>query len=694
MDQFQIGKFDIDASRCRISSSDCEVIVEPKVMDVLKYLFSRKGEVASQQQIFDAVWPGATFNPSSVQRCIALLRKALQEDSKNPHLVITHPKRGYSLELPVVEKSVAAYDADNDMEKTGSNSTLPLSKVSLKWTVTAALSVCVAVMLMLIFSELTRSNHTIKTEFSRLLPISSHEDNESYLSVSPDGKHLAFVRGQERQRHIWMKEVASGKETQLTSNASNYNVMGWSPNGSAIAFMHFNQTLQHSVMEYISLDSLSLTPIKRTEVHHFPGLHVNGHLLQWSRDNKIYFVEWNKETSDTWLSFVDMQSGEKYRVRQSQGQEWLITFALAPNHQQIVLGYEIGQNRYRIDLLDLNSNEISSIATIEDSIMGISWHPTENAILVSNRNRLQLIDMTGEVSEIAFDNFQFIRDAQYLPSGKEIFMELRNVDVDIFRKTRRAPEQTETLIDTSSLDFFPVFSPDDQRFVFESHRAGLKQLYVYEDGEQRLIFANPNNEELFGTVWSPDGETVFAASKDKIFKINVAKGSFLEMPHSHGPFYLREHFKQDNAILVSYRAEDGFIFHPAKLDLATMELSTYTSSGQRLACYSMALDAQDNIYFANSKEVFRLNEILESESLWRSNGPDISGLRVKGDTISLMLDEDKYFQLKHINLTTGETEVIHKGIQDGTMLTNASNDEQQFLYLTKPNRTSKLVRLR
>ena len=83
MKRFQIGNFDIDVSRCRISSGDYEIILEPKVMDVLHYLYQYKGQVVSQEQIFSVVWPSSTFNPSSVQRCIALLRKALKEDSKN-----------------------------------------------------------------------------------------------------------------------------------------------------------------------------------------------------------------------------------------------------------------------------------------------------------------------------------------------------------------------------------------------------------------------------------------------------------------------------------------------------------------------------------------------------------------------------------------------------------------------------------
>ncbi|BDF93739.1 winged helix-turn-helix domain-containing protein [Pseudoalteromonas sp. KAN5] len=84
MTGFRIGNFDVDVSRCKISSAESEQVVEPKVMDVLQFLYSQRGKVVSQEDIFAAVWPNAVFSPSNVQRNIALLRKALKEDSKKP----------------------------------------------------------------------------------------------------------------------------------------------------------------------------------------------------------------------------------------------------------------------------------------------------------------------------------------------------------------------------------------------------------------------------------------------------------------------------------------------------------------------------------------------------------------------------------------------------------------------------------
>lgn len=665
MTGFKIAGFYVDVARCRVSSKNYETILEPKVIDVLQYLHQHKGQVVSQEQIFSAVWPNSTFNPSSVQRCIALLRKALKEDSKNAKLLITHPKRGYSLELP-----------SNEVKN------YVVSKIKLSVALAISLVLCACILL---FPQ------SIKTTYSTLLPVTSSGENESYLSLSPNGQYLAFVRGDDLDKNIWLRELSSSREVKLTQQSSVYHSLGWKPDSSALAFIESKNSQR--IMSYLALDSLKLSPLAITKIADFPVFHITSGKLQWHSDNLIYFIETNKRDKSTWLSYIDLKSGAKHQMMQAQGQDWLKTLALSPNESQIALGYEMGLNRYRVDLVDMNNLSAAQLVQIEDSIQGLSWHPSSEFILISNRSILQLVDMQGLVSQVDFNNYKFVRDAQFTSEGNEIFMELRNVDVDILRKTKESPDKFETLVDTSSLDFLPIFSPDDSRFVFQSHRAGLKQLYVYENGQQRLIFANPNNEELFGVVWTPNGEEVFAASGNKLFKINVKLATYEEMPHSHQPFGIREHFQSENALLVAYRAEDGVTFHLAKLDLQSLSLTTYETEGERLVCYSMALGDQDQIYFANNKEVFRINKEAKQERLWSTSEASISGLHINNGMLSLRLDNGNDFKLMTVNIESGQTEVIHQGTENGDMLINTSHDGQQFLYLSKPIRTSELVKL-
>ncbi|MEZ7278186.1 winged helix-turn-helix domain-containing protein [Pseudoalteromonas sp. 68 DY56-GL68] len=666
MARYRIGKFAIDESRCLISSQDYEQIVEPKVMDVLHTLYLNKGEVVSQEVIFAKVWPNATYNPSSVQRCIALLRKALQEDAKNPQFIITHPKRGYSLEK-----------VTEGQAKTLKAQFLPLLVVLLISFVVIAWQLI--------------PQQKVNAHFNLLMPLTSSELNEANLSLSHSGKYLAFVRGDKESQHIWIKELLTEREVRLTEDAASYYALGWSTSDNAIAFVKTVDQTQS--LNTLSIDLSKFLPLEQTTVSVFNDSVLTSHQIDWGADKRLYYIEKEKQNNDTRLVSLDLNTKQKTRLVTAAQQDWLLVSALSKDGSKIALGIEAGQNKYRIDVLDLTNRKLQTITIIEDGIQGLSWHPNNQALLISQRNQLIHLDLGGELQLIPFNNYQIIRDAQYTSNAEAILMELVNVDVDIVSQTRAKPDTLTKLVDTSSIDFLPVFSPDSTQFVFESHRFGLKQLFLYDNGKQTRIFSNPDNHELFGIVWSQDARQVYTASKDTLFKIDLSSGTYESIPHGNHSFYLREMYHNENAILVSYRAEDGQTFHPAKFDLTSLTLTPFTGSGKRLSCYGMDLDEQDQIYFSNSNEVFRVNRHGDIETVWQAANNDIIGISVSNQQLAVTMEYADKVSFQRIDLVTAKTERWQLAQPKQHMLINSAHDLSEFLYLTEPIRTRKLVKL-
>ena len=666
MKSFLIGEFFIDVTRCRVSSGDYEVVLEPKVMDVLQFLYSRRGEVVSQQEIYTAVWPSTTFNPSSVQRCIALIRKALKEDTKNAKFLITHPKRGYCLE--------------------GEGADIVTSKKPveiIKWLVIA---IVIGAFSFLFFED----NTVAKKSYSKLTPITSNESNEHHLMISPSGDLIAFIRGDQQHQNIWLKDLKSESEIQLTHRASNYVGLGWNREGSALAFVE--NIDDKNTLSYLTIDKLTLQATNQNNLYLFPdGLASKGNLY-WNNQNHIYFIEENNVSGGSEIAYFNLKDKSINKVFKTSIPESIVALALSNDGRRLAIGVSIGQNLYRLDMIELKTLETTTLTTVENNITSLSWHPKEDSILISNRKKIQLVNMAGKVSDIEFNNYRYISHAQFNQSGHEILMILSNVDFDILYSSIENFEYQTPLINSAALDFNPVFSPDSKRFIFESHRSGNKQLYLHENGQQRMIFSNPNNEELFGAIWATDGAEVIAASKNKLFRINVQTASFVEIQHKYEPFYLRDHFNKQNALLVSYRIGENVV--PAKLNLDTMELTTYTCAGESITCYSMALDQQDNIYFTNDQELFKINSELKPERLWRSDWENTNILRISNNSILLNLSSDKHYKVSSISIENGDIETIYEGQKLATDLTNVSPDLAHYLFLSKPNFHSELVRLK
>ena len=86
-----------------LSRGDEIVHLEPKVMEVLVYLASREGDVVTREELERDVWRGALVGYDAVTATVIKLRKALQDNAKQPRFIVTIPKKGYQLIAPVAE---------------------------------------------------------------------------------------------------------------------------------------------------------------------------------------------------------------------------------------------------------------------------------------------------------------------------------------------------------------------------------------------------------------------------------------------------------------------------------------------------------------------------------------------------------------------------------------------------------------
>ncbi len=80
-----------------------ELHVTPKSLAVLCTLVSRPGHVVTKDDLVRAVWPDTAISESALTSCIKELRKALEDDAKQPRYIETLHRRGYRFVAAIAE---------------------------------------------------------------------------------------------------------------------------------------------------------------------------------------------------------------------------------------------------------------------------------------------------------------------------------------------------------------------------------------------------------------------------------------------------------------------------------------------------------------------------------------------------------------------------------------------------------------
>jgi len=99
-------------------------------MGVLLCLTQHPGETLSKEQLFQAVWPNLIVTEDVLKRCIAELRRAFDDDARNPHIIETISKRGYRLLAPVSALATGISPAPPESAVSDSIVVLPFANMS------------------------------------------------------------------------------------------------------------------------------------------------------------------------------------------------------------------------------------------------------------------------------------------------------------------------------------------------------------------------------------------------------------------------------------------------------------------------------------------------------------------------------------------------------------------------------------
>ncbi|QBY04474.1 tetratricopeptide repeat protein [Thalassotalea sp. HSM 43] len=107
--------------------------LEPKSTMLLLELAHHSNQVISKQQLVEKIWPNQVVTDDALTRCVSRLRKALNDNAKQPSIVETVPKRGYRL----IAKEISWH---NEKVLAQTNQANPTNQTNLSYANKATLS--------------------------------------------------------------------------------------------------------------------------------------------------------------------------------------------------------------------------------------------------------------------------------------------------------------------------------------------------------------------------------------------------------------------------------------------------------------------------------------------------------------------------------------------------------------------------
>jgi DNA-binding winged helix-turn-helix (wHTH) protein/Tol biopolymer transport system component len=685
--KFKIGDYLVDVQRNQLTISGRTILVEPKVMDVLHHLALNQGEVVSQQELFDAIWPNSLFSSGSVLRCIAQLRKALGDDAKNQSVIHTHPKRGYSLTLNV-EMLSSSHEGEKD-KHIGSSSVKTLLSKSHFFVNKKPKKLFYLLIFLIIFTgggiHLLKNKNSpmVKSQFSELTPITSTGAIESLPKFSPNEDSIAFIRTDRSSRtHLWLKSLETKQEYQLSKGSKEFLSFVWSNEGREIAYL--SKTNTGYEIGYFTLPiAKTQSPIEKV-LYRFQSNAYAG-AIQWGNNNDLYYLLYPKDdlvNTKAEVYLFNMKTKVPQLFWQQNDDFSPYDMSLAPNNNSLALsGYE-RSFMTAIKVMSLKDKTILPVTSELPTYTEVSWHPSEEYLLLTDFKEVKLLSLQGEITKINWLNSNDMENASFDNDGVRVALALSMADVDIVLQSASDKNEVTSISNSNSIDTNARFSPSGSTIVYLSDQAGYQQVFQNKSGVKQLFFANSAKEVINSPpIWSADGKRVLINTSSQLFMVDAHTLEKSVISNDTNFLYAYEWYQNEHALLVDYKVDDGLML--AKYDLNSLMLTPLASGNIHYAHL-----AQGNVLIVikNNKivKITENQEVIVFEP--KGNQKIVASVSVDNGLLfqlnSIREDSIGIKELWHINTLDNKLIYIAEVPSSFDKITDATSDGNERLFIT------------
>jgi eukaryotic-like serine/threonine-protein kinase len=236
---FEFGAFKLDCDRFELSRAGRSLKLERKPMELLILLAARDGQLVTRAEIAQHLWGSEVFvdTEHGINTAIRKIRQTLGDDPENPRFIQTVTGKGYRFSAPIALISpIASAQAEFPPEP---SITIPAAHPHIP----IGLFIAIGLSALLVVADVAFYRSRKRPPEVRYTQLTDFTDSAVSPSLSPDGRMLAFIRGNDpflSSDQIYVKILPNGETRKLTDDNRPKYGLAFSPDGSQIAYSVFD----------------------------------------------------------------------------------------------------------------------------------------------------------------------------------------------------------------------------------------------------------------------------------------------------------------------------------------------------------------------------------------------------------------------------------------------------------------------
>ncbi len=604
--QYSYHTFQFDFSRCEVVTTSGISELEPKVMAVLELLYHNQGKVISSEDIFNQVWPGRVFNASLIQRAIALIRKALNEQAATANYLITYPKKGYCL------KEEAAKFSGNRI------------KLFL-----LAISVLVFFIVGVV-AHVYKKQHLAPMHFTSLSPLTHKQQNAFAFSQNRNANEMLFVKEGDLGSALWLKNGVN--ESEIFNTPQKITHTFWFKGQPAFTARNNHQGTDVFVLNHLGQANQLFS------VEHLMNVAPK------SVGQRIYIAHLNQ------ITVFDDKAAKLHIFSVFENAKGVISFSVSQDLEKVAVLTDEGQMRKAVSIINIKTKNKERIFQDVGNYTSLDWHASGLQLLVAKNTQLILLDVErGKTEVLPYATNKTITQAQFDKHGDAILIEHTHLNVVLALKSVNENPTTFKRIDLAGANLMPI-SNSSGDILFSSDFSGEQALYRSRNNELTVLAELNKGQHLNGFTWLSDNAFIYSLGKQLVINDGNSVKQIHSLSHS---VFIRQFLPQQNTLLV-HQLINGKTY-PSTLSLDSFEVTQL--GNEQANCVTG--DDNGNIYFVeNNNTIKQRNKKGQVNTLLTIPDNTVDDLFSDGEDLFASIKKAEGYIVIRINPRTAEFETI------------------------------------
>jgi len=537
--QYYVNDYLVDTSRNQICYQEQNIALPKKALAVLTLLAENVDSVVSHDMLMEAVWTNSIVAPNTLQRSIAQLRKAFNDDSKQQSVIQTHAKQGYSLAA-----KVHWLENKTDPPKNGSSNsaTIQTTKPLLTSPLAAVIILLSCILLVITWFSVVEQTKPLHS-FSKVVPITATDAKESNAIYSKDGRYLVFHRYQgSYQHHIWAKDLTTLKEYRLTEQAKYFGSHGWSEDGNQLTFIVYNNKTDtpwnndETCWQLHTLDFAAALRSPQPSSIRVDCTTKRMAIARWLPNGNVGLLKQSSDDDGRYrniLQSYNLRNGQFFTLYNPAGREiYSYDFSFKSNTFAVITRTK--DNQHIVEQLAVDGEVLSSALIVLENknsaheYYNVYYHPSGEYLLTSTEMGVFQLFFDGSLQQIQSLGHRNLSEPSFHPHKNKFVaiqetgdQDIATVELNVQEKNESGPADgieslTNSFARSNSLDVNAKYQPNGHLIAYNSTRSGDRQLWLYDGNTSIQLSRLDSGIQSMNFVWSANGDEIATVSGDKL----------------------------------------------------------------------------------------------------------------------------------------------------------------------------------